>query len=108
MLHRCHTTNTCQNRTHGIPDRLRPVRGPLQLPPKEAQTQRKSHSPTTPHPPIQSPAHQTQKRWISFLMLSWGAATMGLGGAHNYAQVTGIRFLLGGIFSPPKDKTTLY
>ena len=33
---------------------------------------------------------------------------MGLGGAHNYAQVTGIRFLLGGIFSPPKDKTTLY
>ncbi|PLB40544.1 putative MFS transporter [Aspergillus candidus] len=34
-------------------------------------------------------------RWISFLMLSWGAATMGLGGAHNYAQVTGIRFLLG-------------
>ncbi|RJE27387.1 transporter [Aspergillus sclerotialis] len=34
-------------------------------------------------------------RWIAFLMLSWGAATMGLGGAHNYAQVTGIRFLLG-------------
>lgn len=28
-------------------------------------------------------------------MLSWGAATMGLGGANNYAQVTGIRFLLG-------------
>lgn len=28
-------------------------------------------------------------------MLSWGATTMGLGGAHNYAQVTGIRFLLG-------------
>ncbi|RHZ60578.1 putative MFS transporter [Aspergillus thermomutatus] len=34
-------------------------------------------------------------RWIAFLMLSWGACTMGLGGAHNYAQVTGIRFLLG-------------
>ncbi|KKA20108.1 MFS transporter [Rasamsonia emersonii CBS 393.64] len=34
-------------------------------------------------------------RWIAFLMLSWGAITMGLGGAHNYAQVTGIRFLLG-------------
>ncbi|GES66603.1 MFS transporter [Aspergillus terreus] len=34
-------------------------------------------------------------RWIAFLMLSWGAATMGLGGAHSYAQVTGIRFLLG-------------
>ncbi|KAJ5273554.1 hypothetical protein N7478_008679 [Penicillium angulare] len=34
-------------------------------------------------------------RWIAFLMLSWGAATMGLGGTHTYAQVTGIRFLLG-------------
>ncbi|KAJ5532218.1 hypothetical protein N7494_008770 [Penicillium frequentans] len=34
-------------------------------------------------------------RWIAFLMLSWGAITMGLGGAHTYAQVTGIRFLLG-------------
>jgi MFS family permease len=28
-------------------------------------------------------------------MLSWGAITMGLGGATNFAQVTGIRFLLG-------------
>ncbi|KAL3475292.1 major facilitator superfamily domain-containing protein [Aspergillus californicus] len=34
-------------------------------------------------------------RWIAFLMLSWGAVTMGLGGVHNYAQVTGLRFLLG-------------
>ncbi|OGM39352.1 MFS transporter [Aspergillus bombycis] len=34
-------------------------------------------------------------KWIAFLMLGWGASTMGLGGAHNYAQVTGIRFLLG-------------
>ncbi|KAJ6161293.1 hypothetical protein N7470_004689 [Penicillium chermesinum] len=34
-------------------------------------------------------------RWIAFLMLSWGAITMGLGGAHTFAQVTGIRFLLG-------------
>ncbi|EAL84572.1 putative MFS transporter [Aspergillus fumigatus] len=34
-------------------------------------------------------------RWIAFLMLSWGACTMGLGGTHNFAQVTGIRFLLG-------------
>ncbi|OJJ08558.1 hypothetical protein ASPVEDRAFT_57612 [Aspergillus versicolor CBS 583.65] len=34
-------------------------------------------------------------RWIAFLMLSWGATTIGLGGATNYAQVTGIRFLLG-------------
>ncbi|KAJ5114487.1 hypothetical protein NUU61_000246 [Penicillium alfredii] len=28
-------------------------------------------------------------------MFSWGAVTMGLGGARNFAQVTGIRFLLG-------------
>ncbi|KAL4976566.1 major facilitator superfamily domain-containing protein [Aspergillus desertorum] len=34
-------------------------------------------------------------RWIAFLMLSWGAVTMGLGGVHNYSQVTGLRFLLG-------------
>ncbi|RAQ47716.1 MFS transporter [Aspergillus flavus] len=34
-------------------------------------------------------------KWIAFLMLGWGTSTMGLGGAHNYAQVTGIRFLLG-------------
>ncbi|KAJ5708120.1 hypothetical protein N7488_007921 [Penicillium malachiteum] len=36
-------------------------------------------------------------RWIAFLMLSWGATSMGLGGAHSYAQVTGIRFLLGAV-----------
>lgn len=34
-------------------------------------------------------------RWIAFLMLSWGACTMGLGGTHNYASVTVVRFLLG-------------
>ncbi|CAG8372358.1 unnamed protein product [Penicillium salamii] len=34
-------------------------------------------------------------RWIAFLMFSWGAVTMGLGGAQNYAQVAGVRFLLG-------------
>ncbi|KAF2113645.1 major facilitator superfamily domain-containing protein [Lophiotrema nucula] len=34
-------------------------------------------------------------RWIAFLMLSWGACTMGLGGAKNYATVTAVRFLLG-------------
>ncbi|KAL2812778.1 major facilitator superfamily domain-containing protein [Aspergillus cavernicola] len=34
-------------------------------------------------------------RWIAFLMISWGATTIGLGGAKSYAQVTGIRFLLG-------------
>ncbi|KAH7405632.1 MFS transporter [Phaeosphaeria sp. MPI-PUGE-AT-0046c] len=34
-------------------------------------------------------------RWIAFLMFSWGACTIGLGGATNYATVTAIRFLLG-------------
>ncbi|UNI23104.1 hypothetical protein JDV02_008944 [Purpureocillium takamizusanense] len=34
-------------------------------------------------------------RWIAFLMLSWGAITMGLGGTHNYPSVTAVRFLLG-------------
>lgn len=28
-------------------------------------------------------------------MFSWGAVTMGLGGAQNYSQVAGVRFLLG-------------
>lgn len=34
-------------------------------------------------------------RWIAFLMLSWGAITMGLGGAQNYAAIAVTRFLLG-------------
>ncbi|KAI4595339.1 hypothetical protein KJ359_007014 [Pestalotiopsis sp. 9143b] len=34
-------------------------------------------------------------RWISFLMFSWGAITMGLGGTTSYASVTVVRFLLG-------------
>ncbi|KAF1961256.1 MFS general substrate transporter [Byssothecium circinans] len=34
-------------------------------------------------------------RWIAFLMFSWGACTIGLGGATNYATVTAVRFLLG-------------
>ncbi|CCC09584.1 unnamed protein product [Sordaria macrospora k-hell] len=34
-------------------------------------------------------------RWIAFLMFSWGAITVGLGGANSYAAVTGVRFLLG-------------
>ncbi|KAI1205898.1 MFS general substrate transporter [Annulohypoxylon truncatum] len=34
-------------------------------------------------------------RWIAFLMFSWGALTMGLGGVHSYASVTVVRFLLG-------------
>jgi len=34
-------------------------------------------------------------KWISFLMFSWGATTMGLGGTRNFAGVAGVRFLLG-------------
>jgi MFS family permease len=34
-------------------------------------------------------------RWIAFLMFSWGALTMGLGGTKNFAAVTITRFLLG-------------
>ena len=33
--------------------------------------------------------------WIAFLMVSWGAITMGLGGTHNFGAVTAVRFLLG-------------
>lgn len=33
--------------------------------------------------------------WIAFLMLSWGAITMGLGGVHSFGAVTAVRFLLG-------------
>ncbi|KAJ7832826.1 MFS transporter [Mycena leptocephala] len=34
-------------------------------------------------------------RWIAFLMLAWGALTMGLGGTKSYAEITVVRFLLG-------------
>ncbi|KAI0205195.1 putative MFS transporter [Astrocystis sublimbata] len=34
-------------------------------------------------------------RWIAFLMFSWGALTIGLGGIHNYASLIVVRFLLG-------------
>lgn len=34
-------------------------------------------------------------KWIAFLMFSWGAITVGLGGAQSYASVTAVRFLLG-------------
>lgn len=34
-------------------------------------------------------------RWIAFLMLSWSAITMGLGGVENYGTVVALRFLLG-------------
>ncbi|KAF7373045.1 F-box domain-containing protein [Mycena sanguinolenta] len=35
-------------------------------------------------------------RWIAFLMLVCGSLSMGLGGTHSYAEVTVVRFLLGG------------
>ncbi|KAI1103876.1 MFS general substrate transporter [Jackrogersella minutella] len=34
-------------------------------------------------------------RWLAFLMVCWGAITIGIGGVHNYPQMTGVRFLLG-------------
>ncbi|KXJ87584.1 major facilitator superfamily domain-containing protein [Microdochium bolleyi] len=34
-------------------------------------------------------------RWIAMLMFSWGALTIALGGVHNAAGVTAVRFLLG-------------
>ncbi len=34
-------------------------------------------------------------RWLAFLMGSWGLITIGVGGVHSYAQITGVRFLLG-------------
>lgn len=34
-------------------------------------------------------------RWIAFLMISWGALTMGLGGTKSFGSVTAVRFLLG-------------
>ncbi|KAJ5102606.1 hypothetical protein N7532_003135 [Penicillium argentinense] len=36
-------------------------------------------------------------RWIAFLMLSWGALTIGIGGVNNYGELTAVRFLLGAI-----------
>ncbi|KAI9055663.1 hypothetical protein LZ554_000606 [Drepanopeziza brunnea f. sp. 'monogermtubi'] len=34
-------------------------------------------------------------KWISFLMFSWGAVTIGLGGVGDFAGVTAVRFILG-------------
>jgi sugar phosphate permease len=34
-------------------------------------------------------------RWLSFLMLAWGATTIGLGGTHSFGSVTAVRFILG-------------
>lgn len=36
-------------------------------------------------------------RWLAFLMCVWGLVTIGIGGVHNYAQITGVRFLLGAV-----------
>lgn len=50
-------------------------------------------------------------RWIAFLMFSWGACTIGLGGSHNFATVTVVRFLLGvfeaGLFPGETSRTIL-
>jgi hypothetical protein len=35
------------------------------------------------------------QRWIAFLMFSWGALTISLGGVHSYGSLTAVRFLLG-------------
>ncbi|EGO55036.1 hypothetical protein NEUTE1DRAFT_147682 [Neurospora tetrasperma FGSC 2508] len=34
-------------------------------------------------------------RWIAFLMFSWGAITMGLGGVQNFSSLAAVRFILG-------------
>lgn len=34
-------------------------------------------------------------RWIAFLMCSFGAITMGIGGTQNFATLTALRFMLG-------------
>ncbi|KAI5799925.1 putative MFS transporter [Geopyxis carbonaria] len=37
----------------------------------------------------------TPSKWIAFLMMAWGAITIGMGGCKNYAALTVTRFLLG-------------
>lgn len=34
------------------------------------------------------------KRWIAFLMFSWGSVTIGNGGVQNAASLSAVRFLL--------------
>ncbi|KAK3898655.1 major facilitator superfamily domain-containing protein [Staphylotrichum tortipilum] len=34
-------------------------------------------------------------RWLAFLMFSWGAITMGLGGVRTFEATAGVRFMLG-------------
>ncbi|CAK5271129.1 unnamed protein product [Mycena citricolor] len=36
-------------------------------------------------------------RWLAFLMFSWGAVTIAIGGTHSYPAVTVTRFLLGAL-----------
>lgn len=36
-------------------------------------------------------------RWLALLMLVWGVVTISLGTVHSYAQITGVRFLLGAV-----------
>jgi len=33
--------------------------------------------------------------WLAFLLLAWGALTIGFAGVHNYATVLALRFLIG-------------
>jgi hypothetical protein len=42
-------------------------------------------------------------KWISFLMFSWGAMTIGLGGVQSFGSVTAVRFLLG-VFEAGKSQ----
>ncbi|CUA71503.1 putative transporter C11D3,18C [Schizosaccharomyces pombe 972h-] [Rhizoctonia solani] len=39
--------------------------------------------------------HFKPSRWIAFLMFSWGALTISLGGVQSYGALTAVRFLLG-------------
>jgi sugar phosphate permease len=34
-------------------------------------------------------------RWLAFLMFTWGAITIGLGGVNTFSEMTAVRFLLG-------------
>jgi sugar phosphate permease len=34
-------------------------------------------------------------RWLAFLMFTWGAITIGLGGVSTFSEMTAVRFLLG-------------
>ncbi|KAI1329224.1 MFS general substrate transporter [Xylariaceae sp. FL0255] len=36
-------------------------------------------------------------RWLALLMFTWGIITIALGNVHDYAQIVGVRFLLGAV-----------